>query len=75
MKPNVNRPGSYGLGVQSLYGIIGHGGNWNNAYTSVVGRYRGYDCVILVNGQTGDATEKTFRALPILRKVIEEAGL
>jgi hypothetical protein len=26
MQPNVNRPGSYGLGVQSLYGIIGMGG-------------------------------------------------
>ena len=75
MKPNVNKPGSYGLGVQSLYGIIGHGGDWNNAYTSVVGRYRGYDWVILVNGQVGDATEKTSGALPILRKVIEESEL
>jgi len=51
------------------------GGNCNNAYTSVVGRYRGYDCVILVNGQVGEATEKTFRALLILRKVIEESEL
>ena len=75
MKANVTRVGPYGLGVNSMFGVIGHGGNWNNAYTSVVGRFRGYDTVILVNGQAGEAAEKTFRALPILRKVIEGAGL
>ncbi|GAF67372.1 unnamed protein product, partial [marine sediment metagenome] len=55
--------------------LIGHGGNYYNLYTSFVGRYHGYDCVILVNGQAGDAEEKTFRAKAILEKVIKETGL
>jgi D-alanyl-D-alanine carboxypeptidase len=65
----------YGLGTANMDGLIGHGGNVNNMYTCFVGRYHGYDVAILVNGQTGDAEEKTFRAKPILERVFKEAGL
>jgi len=75
MKPASSQLGFYGLGVMNMNGLIGHGGNYNNLYTSFIGRYHGYDCVILVNGQTGDAEEKTFRAKAILQKVIKERGL
>lgn len=75
MKPASTKIGLYGLGVMDMNGLIGHGGNFNNLYTSFVGRYHGYDCVILVNGQTGDAEEKTFRAKAILQKVIKDTGL
>lgn len=75
MKPASSKLGSYGLGVMNMNGLIGHGGNYGNLYTSFVGRYHGYDCVILVNGQAGDAEEKTFRAKAILQEVIEETEL
>jgi len=75
MKPASSALGFYGLGVMNMYGLIGHGGNYDNLYTSFVGRYHGYDCVILVNGQAGDAEERTFRAKAILQKVIKETGL
>ena len=75
MKPASSKLGFYGLGVMNMNGLIGHGGNYDNLYTSFVGRYHGYDCVILVNGQAGDAEEKTFRAKAILQKVIKETGL
>lgn len=75
MKPASPKLGFYGLGVLNMNGLIGHGGNYNNLYTSFVGRYHGYDCVILVNGQAGDAEEKTFRAKAILQRVIEVTGL
>lgn len=75
MKPASSKLGFYGLGVMNMSGLIGHGGNYDNLYTSFVGRYHGYDCVILVNGQAGDAEEKTFRAKAILQKVIKETGL
>jgi len=75
MKPGSGRLNFYGFGALNMNGLIGHGGNINNFYTSFVGRYHGYDCVILVNGQAGDAEEKTFRAKAILEKVIKETGL
>lgn len=75
MKPASSKLGFYGLGVMNMNGLIGHGGNYNNLYTSFVGRYHGYDCVILVNGQVGDAEEKNFRAKAILQKVIKETRL
>lgn len=75
MKPASSKLGFYGLGVMNMNGLIGHGGNYNNLYTSFVGRYHGYDCVILVNGQAGDAEEKNFRAKAILQKVIKETRL
>jgi len=75
MKPASSKLGFYGLGVMNMNGLIGHGGNYNNLYTSFVGRYHGYDCVILVNGQAGDAEEKTFRAKAVLLKVIEKTGM
>lgn len=75
MKPASSRLGYYGFGVMNTNGLIGHGGNYNNLYTSFVGRYHGYDCVILVNGQSGDAEEKTFRAKAVLEKVIKATGL
>ena len=75
MKPASSKLGFYGFGVMNMNGLIGHGGNYDNLYTSFVGRYHGYDCVILVNGQTGDAEEKTFRAKAILQKVIKETEL
>ena len=75
MKPVSGRLGFYGFGTVNMDGLIGHGGNVNNMYTSFVGRYHGYDCVILVNGQIGDAEEKTFRAKAVLEKVIKGAGL
>jgi len=75
MKPASSKLGFYGLGVMNMSGLIGHGGNYDNLYTCFVGRYHGYDCVILVNGQAGDAEEKTFRARAVLLKVIEKTGL
>ena len=75
MKPAAGKLPLYGFGVMNMNGPIGHGGNVNNMYTSFVGRYHGYDVAILVNGQTGDAEEKTFRAKAILEKVIKETGL
>lgn len=75
MKPASSKLGFYGFGVMNMNGLIGHGGNYDNLYTSFVGRYHGYDCVILVNGQAGDAEEKTFRAKAVLLKVIEKTGL
>jgi len=66
----------YGLGVDLVAeGFIGHGGNYNNAYTSFVGRHRGYDLVILVNGMTRDIETDDFRALSIIQKLIKETGL
>jgi len=75
MSPMVNKPGLYGLGVLNLDGIIGHGGNYSNAYTSFVGRHRGYDFVILVNGMTRDIEADDFRALSIIQELIKETGL
>ena len=75
MKEGSGRLRFYGFGTMIIDGLIGHGGNVNNMYTSFVGRYHGYDVAILVNGQTGDAEEKTFRAKAILQKVITETGL
>ena len=75
MKPGIREVNLYGFGVMNMNGLIGHGGNYNNLYTSFVGRYHGYDCVILVNGQAGDAEEKTFRVKAVLLKVIEKTGL
>ena len=75
MKPAAGKLPLYGFGVMNMNGPIGHGGNVNNMYTSFVGRYHGYDVAILVNGQIGDAEEKTFRAKAILQKVIQETGL
>jgi len=75
MSPMVNKPGLYGLGVLNLDGIIGHGGNYSNAYTSFVGRHRGYDFAILVNGMTRDIEAGDFRALSIIQKIIKETGL
>lgn len=74
-KPASSRIGSYGLGVMNMFGLLGHGGNLNNLYTSFVGRYHGYDFAILVNGQTGDAEEQTFRAKSVLQQVINKVGL
>ncbi len=75
MKPASGKLPLYGFGVMNMNGLIGHGGNVNNMYTSFVGRYHGYDVAILVNGQIGDAAEKTFRAKAILEKVIKDTGL
>lgn len=77
MKPAPSKHVDYGLGVMNLNGLVGHAGNLNNVYTSFVGRYHGYDCVILVNGQRGDTGEKTwsYRAGDILKKVIKETRL
>ena len=75
MKPAAGMLSFYGFGVMNMNGLIGHGGNVNNMYTSFVGRYHGYDVAILVNGQAGDSEEKTFRAKAVLEKVIKETGL
>ncbi len=75
MKPASSRLGFYGLGVMNMNGLIGHGGNYDNLYTSFIGRYHGYDCVIMVNGQAGDAEEKNFRAKAILQELIKETEL
>ena len=75
MNPMLNKPGLYGLGVLNVDGIIGHGGNYSNAYTSFVGRHRGYDLVILVNGMTGNIEAGDFRALSIIQKLIRETGI
>jgi D-alanyl-D-alanine carboxypeptidase len=75
MSAMLNKPGLYGLGVINVDGIIGHGGNYSNAYTSFVGRHRGYDFVILVNGMTRDIEAGDFRALSIIQKLIKETGL
>jgi len=50
MKPGSGRLNFYGFGALNMNGLIEHGGNINNLYTSFVGRYHGYDVVILVNG-------------------------
>jgi len=78
MKPAPSKQNfDYGLGVVNLNGLLGHGGNLNNCYTSFVGRYHGYDVVILVNGQAGAADGETWsdRAGDVLKKVIKETGL
>jgi len=54
MKPGVMLEGwpvNYGLGIYDDQGAVGHYGNWANIYTAYPMRYRGYDIVVLENGE------------------------
>ena len=42
---------SYGLGIYSDNGAIGHGGDYSGFYTAYAVRYKDYDFAVLVNGQ------------------------
>ena len=65
---------AYGLGVGRDKGATGHGGNYNNAYTSCIYRYHGYDFVVLVNGQGKEAISKEAKASNVFWRVIEDMG-
>ena len=75
MKDIKSTPGrAYGLGVGKDKGAMGHSGNYNNAYTSCVFRYHGYDFVVLVNGQGKDSIAKEANATNIFWRVVEDMG-
>jgi len=42
---------SYGLGIYSDNGAIGHGGDYSGFYTAYAVRYKNYDFAVLVNGK------------------------
>ena len=42
---------SYGLGIYSDNGAIGHGGDYSGFYTAYAVRYQDYDFAVLVNGK------------------------
>lgn len=42
---------SYGLGIYSDNGAIGHGGDYSGFYTGYVVRYKNYDFAVLLNGK------------------------
>jgi len=76
MKDVKDMPGrAYGLGVGREKGAMGHTGNYNNAYTSCVFRYHGYDIVVLVNGQGKGAISEEAQAKYVFWRVIEDVGL
>ncbi|MFC1580831.1 serine hydrolase domain-containing protein [Thermodesulfobacteriota bacterium] len=76
MKDIKSTPGrAYGLGVGRDKGAMGHGGNYNDAYTSCIYRYHGYDFVVLVNGQGKEAIPKEAKASNVFWRVIEDMGL
>lgn len=55
---------SYGLGIYSDNGAIGHGGDYSGFYTAYAVRYKNYDFAVLVNGklkQTGTAVHVPSR--------------
>lgn len=76
VKDIKSTPGrAYGLGVGRDKGAMGHGGNYNNAYTSCIYRYHGYDFVVLVNGQGKASITKEAKASNVFWRVIEDLGL
>ncbi|MBN1283409.1 MAG: beta-lactamase family protein [Proteobacteria bacterium] len=48
-------PVSYGLGIYDDSGAVGHYGTFMGYYTSYCMRYRGYDIVVLENGELAQA--------------------
>lgn len=75
MKDIKGAPGrAYGLGVARDKGATGHNGNYNNAYTSCVFRYHGYDFVVLANGQGKGAIAGEAKAQNIFWRVIGDMG-
>lgn len=62
--------GGYGLGWIDFNGAHGHGGNYSDIYTGALFTYKGYDIVVLANGQkvdtTGDATDIFFELIKVL---------
>ncbi|SDL63264.1 D-alanyl-D-alanine carboxypeptidase [Maridesulfovibrio ferrireducens] len=64
---------SYGLGVMSKHGAIGHNGNYAGIYTSIACRFRDYDFVILTNGQsTGGGSNATAES--VFWQVVNNSG-
>lgn len=75
VKDIKSTPGrAYGLGVRRDKGAMGQEGNYNNAYTSCVFRYHGYDFVVLVNGQAKGAIAREAKATNVFWRVIEDMG-
>lgn len=69
LKAAESRPGiSYGLGVASYDGALGHNGDYNSTYTATMYRYLDYDIAILANGQTqfsdqNSSAQKVFESV------------
>ncbi|KIX15211.1 serine hydrolase domain-containing protein [Dethiosulfatarculus sandiegensis] len=74
---NCQKPAglAYGLGLARFHGGVGHTGNYSNAYTCIVMHYKGYDIVIMANGQAKNGNPKLSKASNIYAKLIKVLGL
>ncbi len=59
LKPTANPNMTYGLGILSWNGAIGHNGEYYTYFTAWAGRYKGWYVTILCNGQALGGNDKS----------------